>query len=213
MLKVWRSESRRWLGPGSTGDTAVMNTSHTSSVLDFWFGEPGQPGHGQRRSVWFQKDALFDAEIQQSFGSLIQQALAGEMPLPITPLAQIIVLDQFTRNAFRGTAKAFAGDAQALAIAHAMVEVGEDRVLLPVQRMFVYLPFEHAETLAQQDRAVELMAPLAHEDSSMQDVLDYALRHREVIQRFGRFPHRNEALGRASTAEEVEFLQQPGSGF
>ena len=127
-------------------------------------------------------------------------------------LAQTLVLDQFPRNLFRGQARAFAGDAQARAIALQLIDSGAHLALHPLQRWFVYLPLEHAEDLALQERSVALFSALAA-DAGMADALDYAERHRDVIHRFGRFPHRNAALGRASTAEELAYLATPGSGF
>ena len=190
---------------------------NAQDILHFWFGEPGSAGFGSPRAVWFRKDGDFDAAIAQRFGATVQAALAGRLrdwdAAPHSSLARILVLDQFTRNISRDTPQAFAGDALALAAADAMVERGFDAALLPVQRAFVYLPFEHAEDLAQQQRSVALFTALAEPDPSMQSMLDYAIRHRDVIQRFGRFPHRNGISGRASTTEELEFLTLPGSRF
>ena len=130
-------------------------------------------------------------------------------------LARILLLDQFTRNIFRDTPRAFAGDAQALALAATLVAAGRDKNLAPCQRWFAYLPFEHSESLLDQERAVALFAGLRREmqNETFDGAYDYALRHREVITLFGRFPHRNAILGRTSTAEEIEFLKQPGSSF
>lgn len=195
-----------------------MNSPDTAqAVLDFWFGAPGTPPHGQARPEWFVKSPDFDAQIAQRFGPLIEQACAGElldwMDAPPSALARILLLDQFTRNVWRGTPRAFAGDALALAAARRMVSAGEDEALPPLQRSFVYLPFEHAEDLAMQDEAVRLFTQLASREAGFETMLDYALRHRVVIERFGRFPHRNAILGRASTPEELAFLEQPGSSF
>ena len=132
---------------------------------------------------------------------------------PDGALARIVVLDQFTRNALRGTPRAFAGDAQALAAARQVVARGWDAQLLPIQRPFVYLPFEHAEDLATQREALRLFAGLSAADPTLADYEGYAHAHYDIIERFGRFPHRNAILGRASTREELEFLSQPGSGF
>jgi uncharacterized protein (DUF924 family) len=187
------------------------------AVLDFWFGRPGDAGHGEPRAEWFRKDAAFDATIAQRFGALIEKALAGGIDdwdgTPEGALARLIVLDQFTRNVFRDTARAFAGDTQALAGAQRMVHEGADRKLLPVQRIFVYLPFEHAESLALQQESLRLFTQLAADDPARADLLEWAQKHHDVVARFGRFPHRNQALGRASSAEEIEFLAQPGSRF
>ena len=126
---------------------------------------------------------------------------------PLAALALILVLDQFPRNMFRGTARAFSSDPPALAAARKMTEKGFDRLLTPAERTFAYLPFQHAEDLAAQRRALELCGAL---DAG---VFGYAKRHYEIIARFGRFPHRNSILGRESTAEELEFLRGPGSSF
>ncbi|MEW9899601.1 DUF924 family protein [Chitinivorax sp. PXF-14] len=186
------------------------------AVLDFWFGPAAEPGYGQARPQWFRKDAAFDAEIRRRFGELHRQAVAGELDGweagPTTLLALIVVLDQFSRNLFRDDARAFAADAAARAAAEKMLERGWDSALLPVQRAFVYLPFEHAEDLAAQARSVALFRQLAAEPGD-DGYLDFALRHQAVIERFGRFPHRNHALGRQSSATELAFLAEPGSSF
>lgn len=187
-------------------------------VLDFWFGAPGSPQAGQPRREWFVKKDEFDAVIRDRFGAVIDQALAGglrewDAEGPQGLLARILVLDQFTRNAHRNTPLSFAGDALALAAAQALVDSGADRRLSPLQRAFVYMPFEHAEDAYMQERAVELFGMLAAEHPGFDEMLDYAHRHRGVIARFGRFPHRNAILGRASTPDEAEFLRQPGSRF
>ena len=187
-------------------------------VLDFWFLAPGSEGHGQQRGEWFRKDEAFDAAIRERFGVLIEQAVAGGLREwdeqgPTGILARILVLDQFTRNACRGTAASFAGDSLALAAAEKLVANGADKTLLPVQRWFAYMPFEHAEDARMQERSVSLFTALAEEQPGYEGVLDYAHRHRGVIARFGRFPHRNAILGRASTADESAYLEQPGSGF
>lgn len=187
-----------------------------AEVLAFWFGAPGDEEYGQARRAWFIKDPAFDATIARRFGPLIEEALGGGLAswctTPQGELARILVLDQFTRNVFRGSARMFAGDAQALAAAREMVDDGRDRELIPVQRWFCYLPFEHAEDLAAQERAVQLFETL-RDDPQAGGALEWALRHRDVIRRFGRFPHRNEMLGRTSSAAEIEFLAQPGSRF
>jgi uncharacterized protein (DUF924 family) len=186
-------------------------------VLDVWFGPPGSPDHLQPRPAWFRKDPAFDAAIAARFGTVIEAALAGGLQdwcaTPAGTLALILVLDQFTRNTGRDTPRAFAGDARALMLARALVAAGADRTLAGVQRQFVYLPFEHAESLADQDEAVRLFAQLGRDEPALAGLLDWAERHRVIVARFGRFPHRNAALGRVSTPEEIVFLQQPGSGF
>ncbi len=195
--------------------TAMDSTAQ--SVLDFWFGPADDPGHARPRAAWFKKDDAFDAEIAARFGPLIDRALAGALDAwqadAATALARILVLDQFTRNAFRGTARSFAGDAPALAAARAMVASGQDRTLTGVQRQFVYLPFEHAEDLAAQDQSLALFAQLERDVPAQAGLLEWAERHHAIIERFGRFPHRNAVLQRESSAEELAFLQTPGSGF
>ncbi|OGB04113.1 MAG: hypothetical protein A3E25_22180 [Burkholderiales bacterium RIFCSPHIGHO2_12_FULL_69_20] len=195
---------------------------HTDAlqVLDFWFGPTDDPGHAQAREAWFKKDTAFDAQIAHRFGPLIERALVGGIddwltrPVePLPALARVIVLDQFTRNAFRGSARAFAGDEMALHTARALVASGADRSLSGVQRQFAYLPFEHAEDLSHQRTAVQLFQQLAADEPARAGLVEWAQRHLEVVARFGRFPHRNAALGRPSTDEELAFLQTPGTGF
>ncbi|MCW5659796.1 MAG: DUF924 domain-containing protein [Burkholderiaceae bacterium] len=187
------------------------------AVMDFWFGRHGDRARDTPRRQWFEKSDAFDDVIRDRFGPLIPRAFAGELQgwatEPEGAVAQILVLDQFPRNVFRGSAQAFAGDARALAAARALVSAGTDRSLPGVQRQFVYLPFEHAEDLAAQDEAVRLFAQLERDAPEVGELLVWAQRHRDVIVRFGRFPHRNAALGRVSTPEEIEFLKQPGSSF
>jgi uncharacterized protein (DUF924 family) len=187
-------------------------------VLDFWFLSPSAQGYGRPRNEWFRKDAHFDAAIAERFGGAIAQALAGglrewDREGAQGTLARILVLDQFTRNAFRGTPESFAGDALALAAAAELEASGADASLSPTQRWFAYMPFEHAEDARMQEKSVALFAGLAAHDHDFDGALDYAHKHRGVIARFGRFPHRNAILGRASTPEELAFLSQPGSGF
>jgi uncharacterized protein (DUF924 family) len=174
----------------------------------------------QMRAQWFRKDEAFDASILERFGTLIEKALVGGIdtwvapPLTVLPaLAQVVVLDQFTRNAFRSSARAFAGDPVALQTARALVASGLDRQLSGVQRLFVYLPFEHAEERSHQRTSVQLFEQLGRDDPALAGLLEWAQRHHDIVERFGRFPHRNALLGRLSSAEELEFLQQPGSSF
>lgn len=187
---------------------------HATKVTDFWFGTA--PDY-QPRDEWFRKSDAFDAQIHSRFGPTIEAALAGGLhewdATPQGRLARIVVLDQFTRNVFRGTPRAFAGDALALAAAQEVVDASLDHALHPVWRAFAYMPFEHAEDMAMQDRAVQLFTALAASDPRFEGNLDYAHRHHDVIRRFGRFPHRNAVLGRTSTAEELTYIAQPGSGF
>jgi uncharacterized protein (DUF924 family) len=187
-------------------------------VLDFWFLPPSAEGHGKARREWFRKDSHFDAAIAERFGGAIAQAVAGGLrdwdhQGAQGTLARILVLDQFTRNAFRGTPDSFSGDGLALAAAIELEASGADRTLTPMQRWFAYIPFEHAEDARMQEKSVTLFAELVGCGPDFAGALDYAHRHRGVIARFGRFPHRNAILGRASTPEELAFLSQPGSGF
>jgi uncharacterized protein (DUF924 family) len=188
--------------------------TRAQAVLDFWFGQP--PALVPRQE-WFKKDDAFDGQIAQRFGGLIEDALAGGLQDWLrngpSALARILLLDQFTRNVFRGTARAFAGDAQALAGAQAVLAQGWHLALTPLQRWFAYLPFEHSEDIATQQAGLRLFDELATQHADMADARAWALKHFVIIQRFGRYPHRNALLGRTSTAEELAFLQQPGSSF
>jgi uncharacterized protein (DUF924 family) len=181
-------------------------------VNAFWFGDAPGPS----RVEWFRKDPAFDQQIRTRFGELHARAARRELDgwrgEAQSMLALIVVLDQFSRNLFRNDARAFAQDAYALECAKQAVARGDDKALLPVQRQFAYLPFEHSESLQDQERGLELLQALeAFEET--RGCAEWALRHRDIVKRFGRFPHRNAALARESTAEEVEFLKQPGSGF
>ena len=189
-----------------------MSDYRPRDVLEFWFGAGGD--YGKRHKRWFEKDPALDAEVRRRFFDLHGQLASGERWLDPAKdcLARVIVLDQFPRHMFRGTARSFATDPQALAAARHAVAHGYDRALLPVERLFLYLPFEHSEALDDQWRACELTEPLGA-FAETEDAHRYALAHRDIIARFGRFPHRNAALGRQSTPEELEFLKQPGSSF
>lgn len=185
------------------------------SVIDFWYAP-------RARALWFEKDKAFDDEIRQRFGAAVHAAQMGELDswtaTQMGTLALLILLDQMARNIYRGQAKAFLGDARALAIADAAIKRDLDKGLPFDQRRFFYLPFEHAEDMANQDRSIDLFTRLYEEapgtDRENAEVqLDYAHRHRDIIKRFGRYPHRNEALGRPSTDDEIAFLKTPGSSF
>ncbi len=194
---------------------SMKNTGHTSAdVLDFWFGTNGE--RGQSRKQWFQKVLAFDAEIRARFLVLYEQAAAGHLDdwknHPHHCLALIVLLDQFPRNMFRNSARAFSTDQLALEAANHALARGYDPILRPVERMFVYLPLEHSESLEDQERCLSLMKALSIFPET-QDLHIWSEKHRAIIKRFGRFPHRNEVLGRESTPEETEFLKQPGSGF
>ena len=183
-------------------------------VLLFWFGGP--VGQGKRHKWWFERDAALDRQIKERFLPLYEEAAAGRLAhwkeRAADCLALIVVLDQFPRNMFRGSARAFAADPLALEAARHAVSRGFDRQLTAPERLFIYLPFEHSESLEDQRTACELIEPLKRFEETA-DAYPYAVAHREIIERFGRFPHRNAALGRESSAEEIEFLKQPGSGF
>jgi len=193
-------------------------------LLDFWFGPLGDDGTVDRehRVLWFYPSEDFDQRCREGFAGDLARAARGDLdPWASTPhgrLALIILLDQFSRNIYRGTARAFAQDAKAFALCEEGVADGMDRALRPAERLFFYLPLEHAEDRTAQQRSVECLERLCDEISSEQrplfeDFLDYARRHRAIIERFGRFPHRNKTLGRASTAEECEFLAGPDASF
>ncbi|AFZ19488.1 hypothetical protein Mic7113_3770 [Allocoleopsis franciscana PCC 7113] len=193
-----------------------MHLLPAPEILDFWFGQPDEDGYGKSRKIWFIKNPEFDEEVRSRFLPTYQQAAAGELDSwkasPHTCLALILLLDQFPRNLFRGQPQAFATDSLALAYAQHAVANGFDQELLPIQRQFIYLPFEHSENLAHQHQCLELFSTLKDEPECVSGI-DYAHRHFQVIERFGRFPHRNQILGRETTPEEGEFLKQPGSSF
>lgn len=192
-------------------------------IIGYWFGdlEPSTPAKG-RFDLWFGKDPGTDAAISRRFAPHLDRAAAGAFDSwrdrPPTRLALIVLLDQFPRNAHRDTPRAFAYDAKAREVCLHGLAQGHDRALPFFGRLFFYLPLEHAEDPVLQDHSVELFSALrADAPEALQKnaamVYDYALRHRDIIRRFGRFPHRNQALGRESSAEEIEFLNQPGSSF
>jgi uncharacterized protein (DUF924 family) len=174
-------------------------------VLNFWFEElePAQ---------WWVKDWELDRIIVERFSTLHASAVRSELyewrDHAQGRLAEIIVLDQFSRNMYRGSPLSFASDAMSLALAQEALAADADSDLSPVERNFLYMPFMHSESLKIHTTALELF-----EKNGLQGNLDYEIKHKKIIERFGRYPHRNEILGRESTAEEIEFLQQPGSGF
>ncbi len=172
-------------------------------VLAFWFDELG-------KDAWFKKSDDVDRTIAMRFGDLYRSALAGELEdwraTATGSVALVIVLDQFGRNMFRGRPEAFGGDALALQVAKSAIERGFEDELTTDQRYFLYMPFMHSELLADQDRCVAFFEALG-------DGVKYAQGHHDIVARFGRFPHRNEVLGRESSDEEREFLTQPGSSY
>jgi uncharacterized protein (DUF924 family) len=199
-------------------------TASPESVLTFWFGAPGSAVEiaGRQGTLWFGKSPANDQAVIERFAATLTAATAGQLDhwvrTPHGRLALVIVLDQFPHHIHRDQPQAFATDPQALALSLAALAAGEDLQLAPIERVFLYLPLEHAEPLAMQDRSVTLYEALAHEAAADERVLfdnflDYARKHRDVVARFGRFPHRNSILGRPSTPDELEFLKQPGSRF
>lgn len=183
-----------------------MTSANTyREILKFWFEElaPKQ---------WWVKDPVLDQLIRDRFSEVHARATRCELfawrQVAGGRLAEIIVLDQFSRNMFRGSPFAFAYDALALALAQEAVSAGADKLLSPEERTFIYMPYMHSESLAIHEVAVELFRR-----NGLQGNLDYELKHKAIIERFGRYPHRNEILGRESTAAELEFLKQPGSSF
>lgn len=190
------------------------------AVLDFWFGKPDTSEFGCASARWFTRDDAFDALIRERFGATLEAARRGECDAwqrtPLGALALVVVLDQFSRNTCRDHADAFAADARALDVARGLVASGAHLALPSAEhRAFAYLPFEHAESLDAQAESVRLFEALAREtgQAGKGSYVDYARRHAAVIERFGRFPHRNAVLGRASTDEEHAFLREPGSSF
>ena len=177
----------------------------TQPILHFWFTELTPKQH-------FAKDAALDESIRTRFGATLEAALRCELfswrETPEGCLAQILVLDQFSRNVYRDTARAFAQDALALALAQELVASGQDRSLPLAQRSFAYMPYMHSESALVHAQAVELFS-----QPGLEDTLRFELRHKEIIDRFGRYPHRNALLGRESSPEELAFLSEPGSGF
>ena len=185
------------------------------TILDFWFGAQGTPRYGDERPEWFRKDPTFDEAIRKRFEGAIETALAGgfaEWTDDRGTLARVLLLDQFTRNIYRQSPQAFAGGALALRLAREAVQRGADRSLIPVERWFLYMPFEHAEDLLAQEAGVELFSRLGRE-TGLVGQLQWAKHHAEIIRRFGRFPHRNAILGRVSTPDELAFLSTPASSF
>ena len=176
-----------------------------TDLLHFWFDELDNP----RR---FAKDAALDALMRERFGSTLQAAMRGELAhwraTPQGRLAEIIVLDQFSRNIFRDQPASFAQDPQALTLAQALVASGQAITLVPEQRAFGYMPFMHSESAL-----IHAQAVLLFSEPGLEGNLNYERKHQSIIERFGRFPHRNAILGRVSTPEEVAFLQQPDSSF
>lgn len=187
-----------------------MSQHVIDDILTFWFGPKSEPI--TFRDAWFVKNPAFDADIAARFSGAMQDAAAGTlgdlMQSSRGALALVLLLDQFPRNVYRGTAQAFARDAQARVVAHHAIDQGLDQELDPIERMFLYLPFEHSENLADQQRSLDLF-----KDLGLEGPLDYAQQHYDIIEKYGRFPHRNAILGRTNTPEEDAYLAEPGAGF
>jgi uncharacterized protein (DUF924 family) len=201
----------------------MTDRDRIQAILQYWFDELDTLGMcpQAQNKLWFQSRPETDREIEQRFGTDVRQALAGELNHWVEEkeglIALVILLDQFTRNIYRGTAAAFSGDQQALALAATAVACGTDRKLASIHRVFLYIPYEHAEDLATQEAGIGCFDRLlkdCHPDAGerVSGFRDYSVAHRDVIARFGRFPHRNAILGRDSTGEEVSHLEQHG-GF
>lgn len=199
-----------------------MDTPSPADVLRVWFGNDDPQGIvAPQMDRWFKTDVDFDTRLRERFGTVIEAGIRGELALwedtPGGALALVILLDQFSRNAYRGDARSFAADPAALAAAERAVSRGFNRAVAWLARSFLYLPWEHAESLAHQDRALALFRTLATKapdgfGSLGASFVEYAEKHRAVIARFGRFPHRNADLGRESTPDELAFLTT-GRGF
>jgi uncharacterized protein (DUF924 family) len=199
-------------------------TAPWQPLLEWWFGTLQSPNEiaADKGKLWFGKRASQDLEARTRFGDQVEQALAGGLTewaqCPEGWLALVLLLDQLPRMIYRDTPKSFSGDLRAQALVAQGIAADFDRQLRPIQRVFIYLVFEHCENLAVQNEAVSRFIDLVEQQPEADravfaDNLDYAERHQKIIARFGRFPHRNAVLGRESTAEEVEFLSGPGSRF
>jgi uncharacterized protein (DUF924 family) len=193
-------------------------------VRKYWFGSALDDAAviAERAPLWWSKNPEVDNEIRQRFESYVIKAGSRELDHwasnPQDRLALILLTDQFPRSIYRDSRKAFAFDSQALSLSRDGIDAGFDLILRPLERVFFFLPLEHSESLEDQERSVSLFRKLADEAGPDQkptfaEYFDFAVRHRDIINRFGRFPHRNEVLGRISTPEERSFLQQPGSTF
>lgn len=202
-----------------------MTTLETvAAIHEFWFGTDldDVKAADQKKKLWWSKDTAVDNIIAQRFDKSTLAAADGVLnswgKTPRGLLALILITDQFPRNMYRGTSNAFAYDHIALQLSLQALEQGVDQLLRPIERVFVYLPLEHSQAIADQERAVQLFEQLASDVTAAQKSTfdgfhQYAIRHRDIIVRFGRFPHRNEILGRTSTEEESAFLKTAGSSF
>lgn len=193
-----------------------------NDILDFWFGELDHRGCASDEKVrrWWTKSDDFDRELEDRFGKLRREMLAGAhedwLEDPDSLIAYIVVLDQFSRNIGRGTPVMYEADQRALAATKRALDAGLHRMMATSFRVALYMPLMHSESLADQDMCIGLFQELAAQRRDVDRLgqnVEFAIKHRDIVQRFGRFPHRNEILGRESTPEELEFLQQPGSSF
>lgn len=202
----------------------MLSPVDADEVLKFWFGELDARGvaDAEHERRWFGGGTEFDALCRERFAAVHAAVLAGEasswLESPRGRLAAIIVLDQLSRNMFRGTPRMFEGDLRALPLAKQAIDQGDEHALRFSERGFLYLPLEHSESLADQERCVALLEAMRDEVEPelrprVENWLDFAQRHRVIISRFGRFPHRNATLERTCTAAELEFLKEPGSSF
>lgn len=208
-----------------TTQSIPVTPAHLSEVLEFWFGTLDESGGSdeKHRQRWFKQSLAFDEQIQSEFAWLHAALVAqGHKSFRFDSsrdtLAVIIVLDQFSRNMYRNTPGMFVSDEVALGYALDVIALGEDKKLPRAMRTFSYMPLMHSERLVVQNRCVALFQEMAHEftgsaKEAVEFNVNFAIKHREIIERFGRFPHRNEILGRPSTEAEVAFLAQPGSSF
>lgn len=185
-------------------------------ILIFWFGKPDDPDFNNKRKKWFERSDTFDQEIRDRFLPVYEHAVGGGLPAwrdkAQSSLALLLTLDQFPRNMFRESPRAFIADPLAREIARDALDKKHDQTVPLVHRAFFYLPFEHSETLEDQERSVALFRAMST-DGDHDEGVDYAIRHYDVIKRFGRFPHRNAVLDRTSTTQELEFLKQNKKGF
>ena len=193
-------------------DPAVSLPERAQALLDMWFGPPGDPGREQQRKIWFKSTAEFDASLRQAFLPDYEEAAAGSLraweTTPQGALALVLLLDQIPRNIVRGTPRAYAADAAARAVADRALAKGFDQKVPPVWRMFFYMPFHHSENLEDQRRSQALFEALPRNPDRAGSLRRYGSPYAEVIERFGRFPHRNASLGREPTPDEIAFLAE-----
>jgi len=193
-------------------DPTTSLPDRAKALLDAWFGPPGDPNRERQREIWFKSTAEFDASLRDAFLTDYEAAAAGQLPpweaLPEGALALVLLLDQIPRNIFRGTPHAYATDAAARAVADRALEQGFDRLVPAVWRLFFYMPFHHSEDIADQRRSVTLFDALPRNPDRRLSLRRYGRPYVEIIERFGRFPHRNKILGRESTPDEIAFLAE-----